>query len=178
MSDFRNHTVRGCEPRGMVRENRQPVGRITNRLKSQNYANSDGVVQGTKVIVRLVTVKTGCRKLRRQFEQFCRDNGITWRVAQSNPVPVAERWRDEDGNIIPDEPQKIGQFQGHQTVVEVTGGRAIDELFRLNCIVPDSVTFTLNVGAPHPHTVAYSKPVYVKPDTKELFAGCPNVFVK
>lgn len=150
-----DHKVNGCAPQGNVRPVHEPRGRqVSNR---RGMTTAEGIRISGTLPVLLLTVKTGCNRHRRQFLWFCKVNGLRWRIPQQNTVPVAERWHDaETGEVLADAPQELGRE--FTTVVEVTGGPALEKLVSLDCIArQDETVYPMNVRPPRFNSSTYRR---------------------
>lgn len=149
-----NHRPSGCEPHGINRETVAPRGSHVANRRGLTTQSGHRIEQNGKVSAQLglVRVKTGCRRFRRMFEQFCKTHGIVWKLP-TMPIPISERWVDcETGEYVSEPASPIPQE--HTTLFEVTG---TDSALNLLCSQPFIVhggygadaSFVMNVREPH-----------------------------
>jgi hypothetical protein len=141
----RTLNTRGCGPRKLVRETRDPRGKATlaarivdGHKRSNAIVTAGGIRISGTLDRRLMTVKTHCSRDRRKFARFCSIHGIVYKVPHDNA---------------------LGGQWGYQTAVEVVGPEAaLAQLCEQDFIVDCSAT--LDVRPPRLTANTFRKDPY------------------
>jgi hypothetical protein len=143
--------LRGCSPRGHVRETRTVSGRIVGTSKPLIVGRLE--LTGRRDVL-LATIKTGSATYWRQFTRFCRYKGIRYTV-----------------------PSNQSGTHGATTVYECSGmPEALDELQELDCIDTNASGQPLDVKPPRDKSALHSgmvddKRKHCRPTVVKLFGG-------